>query len=153
MCVAFNLFFLTEVTPLICYNLIMESYAWYATLLKPTWAPPAWLFGPVWSVLYIIIAGTFGYVFYKAYTGEISYWVALPFLLNIIFNAAFTPLQFGLRNNELAALDITLVLITLVWALLAIYPHYPWVSYLNSPYVLWVCFATVLQFTVTYLNW
>lgn len=131
----------------------MESYTWYATLIKPTWAPPAWLFGPVWSVLYIIIAGTFGYVLYKAYTGEVPYLVALPFILNLLFNAAFTPLQFSLRSNGLAALDITLVLITLVWALIAIYPYYPWVSYLNTPYLLWVCFATILQFTITYLNW
>lgn len=131
----------------------MESYTWYATLIKPSWAPPAWLFGPVWSVLYIIIAGTFGYVFYKAYAGEITYLVALPFLLNLIFNAAFTPLQFGLRNNGLAALDITLVLITLIWALVAIYSYFPLVSYLNLPYLAWVSFATVLQFTVTYLNW
>jgi len=131
----------------------MESNIWYATLIKPTWAPPAWLFGPVWSVLYIIIAGTFGYVFYKAYMGEIPYLVALPFALNLVFNLAFTPLQFGLRSNTLAAIDITLVVITLVWALVVIYPYYPWISYLNIPYILWGCFATVLQFTVTYLNW
>jgi len=126
---------------------------WYSTLLKPTWAPPSWLFGPVWSVLYIIIAGTFGYVFYKAYTGELSFLVALPFALNLFFNLIFTPLQFGLRSNALAALDITLVLLTLVWALVVIYPYYPWVSYINLPYLAWVLFATVLQLTITYMNW
>jgi len=126
---------------------------WYSTLLKPAWAPPSWLFGPVWSVLYTIIAGTFGYVFYKAYTGELSFLVALPFALNLFFNLIFTPLQFGLRSNALAALDITLVLLTLIWALIVIYPYYPWVSYINLPYLAWVLFATVLQLTITYMNW
>ena len=131
----------------------MSTYSWYATLIKPTWAPPAWLFGPVWSVLYIGIAASFGTVFYKTVTGTIPYMVALPFLLNLVFNAAFTPLQFGLQSNLLAAVDIMLVLGTLVWALLAIYAYLPWVTYINTPYLLWVCFATVLQLTVTYLNW
>jgi len=126
---------------------------WYQELIRPEWAPPAWLFGPVWTVLYTIIAISYGYVFYLAIKGELPWLVALPFILNLIFNAAFTPLQFGLQNNLLAAIDIALVLGTLVWALIAIYPHVPWVSYVNIPYLLWVSFATVLQFTVTYLNW
>lgn len=131
----------------------MEPYNWYTELIKPTWAPPSWLFGPVWSVLYIIIAVTFGYVFYKAYQGDIPKLVALPFLLNLIFNAAFTPLQFGLQNNLLASIDITLILGTLLWALIAIYPYATFVVYANIPHVLWVLFATILQFTITYLNW
>ncbi len=131
----------------------METYNWYTTLLKPTWAPPSWLFGPVWSVLYIIIALTFGYVFYKVYQGDIPKLVALPFALNLLFNAAFTPLQFGLQNNFLAAIDISLILITLLWALIVIYPYQAFVTYANIPYLLWVIFATILQFTITYLNW
>lgn len=131
----------------------MNTYTWYQTLLKPTWAPPSWLFGPVWSVLYVIIALTFGYVGYLYFKGVVPFIVLLPFILNLIFNFAFTPLQFGLQNNLLAAIDITLVLGTLVWALYAIYIYVPWVTYLNIPYLLWVCFATVLQFTVTYMNW
>ncbi len=129
-----------------------ESYTWYATLIKPTWAPPSWLFGPVWSVLYVVIAVSFGYVFYKAYSGEVPYMVALPFVLNLLFNFAFTPLQFSLKSNELASIDILLVLVTLVWALYAIYPYAKWVALVNIPYLLWVCFATVLQLTITYLN-
>lgn len=126
---------------------------WYLDLVRPEWAPPAWLFGPVWSVLYTIIAITFGYVAYLYYKGRIPFRVALPFILNLIFNFAFTPLQFGLQNNLLAAIDIVLVLGTLIWALLVIRPHAPIVTYANVPYLLWVSFATVLQLTITYLNW
>jgi tryptophan-rich sensory protein len=83
---------------------------------------------------------------------EITLMVALPFLLNLIFNLAFTPLQFGLRSNLLTAVDILLVLVTLVWAMMAIYPHARWIAYIQIPYLLWVSFATVLQLTITYLN-
>jgi tryptophan-rich sensory protein len=130
----------------------MESKIWYSQLLKPTWAPPSWLFGPVWSVLYIIIAISFGSVFYKIFNKQLPLIVALPFVLNLIFNFAFTPLQFGLKSNILAMIDILLVLGTLVWALVAIWPHMKWVAYANIPYLLWVSFATVLQITVTVMN-
>jgi tryptophan-rich sensory protein len=131
----------------------METYTWYATLIKPTWAPPSWLFGPVWSVLYIGIAISFFSVFYRTAQGQISFAIALPFALNLLFNAAFTPLQFWLQSNLLAAIDILCVLGTLIWALIVIYPIMPWVTYINIPYLLWVCFASVLQLTITYLNY
>ena len=136
----------------IIYLHMNETYSWYATLIKPTWAPPSWVFGPVWSVLYVLIAVSFGYVFYKVYTGEIPWMIGLPFFLNLICNALFTPLQFGLKSNVLASVDILLVLATLGWALFAIYPYAKWVTYINTPYLLWVSFATVLQLTITYLN-
>lgn len=130
-----------------------ESYTWYQTLVKPVWAPPSWLFGPVWTALYAVIAVTFGTVFWKAFKGQLPWSVAVPFALNLVFNFAFTPLQFGLRSNPLAAIDILLVLATLVWALVAVWPHARWIVYANLPYLLWVMFATVLQLTITYLNW
>ena len=130
----------------------MQAYNWYQTLIKPTWAPPSWIFGPVWSDLYLIIAVSFGYVAYLYTKGEIPLWVLLPFILNLIFNLAFTPLQFGLKNNLLASIDIILVLGTLIWALYAIYSYVPWVTYVNIPYLAWVSFASVLQLTITYLN-
>ncbi|MFH0928339.1 MAG: TspO/MBR family protein, partial [bacterium] len=112
----------------------------------------SWLFGPVWTVLYVIIAASFGFVFYQVFQKKLPMIVALPFLLNLIFNFAFTPLQFGLRSNILAAVDIVAVLATLIWSLVAIWPHMRWVALVNIPYLLWVCFATVLQLTITYLN-
>lgn len=129
-----------------------RAYTWYQTLIRPSWAPPSWLFGPVWSVLYTIITVTFGTVFYKTFTGKIPWIVALPFALNLVFNFLFTPLQFGLKNNLLASIDILLVLITLVWALAAIWPYAKWIALANVPYFLWVSFATVLQLTITWLN-
>lgn len=130
----------------------MQNYNWYSQLIKPTWSPPSWIFGPVWTFLYVLIAISFGRVFMMFFQKQISFWVALPFLLNIIFNLIFTPIQFGLKNNYLAALDILLVLGTLIWSIVAIFPHSRVLSYMQIPYLLWVCFATVLQLTVTWLN-
>ena len=129
-----------------------DTVAWYTTLAKPSWAPPVWVFGPVWTFLYAVIAVTFGFVFYRAFTGALPWMVALPFVLNLVFNFIFTPIQFGLQNNVLASLDIILVWATLAWALYAIYPYYPWITYTNIPYIVWVSIATVLQLSITYLN-
>lgn len=128
------------------------TYNWYQTLIKPTWAPPSWLFGPVWTVLYLLIGISFGTVFYRVYRKKLQPRFALPFVLNLIFNFAFTPLQFGLQNNLLAALDIVLVLVTLVWSLKIIYQKIRWIALINLPYLAWVSFATILQLTITYLN-
>jgi len=125
---------------------------WYENLIKPSWAPPSWLFGQVWSVLYIIIFISFGFVFLKTFLREIPWLVALPFALNIVFNIAFSFFQFELRNNFLAMIDIFLVVGTLVWALIAIWPYASWVALVNVPYLLWGLFATALQVSITYLN-
>ena len=130
----------------------MENYTQYGNYRKPSWAPPPWLFAPVWSILYVLIAISFGYVVILYARQLIPFLVLVPFILNLIFNFAFTPIQFGLKNYLLAVVDILLVLGTLIWALIAIYPYAHWVSYINLPYVAWVSFASVLQITVTLLN-
>jgi len=142
----------------------MSIYNWYSQLIKPSWAPELSVFRVVWPILYAIIAVSFGTIFYKVFTKEIPWIVALPFALNLIFNFTFTPIQFGLKNNLLATVDILLVLVTLIWALIAIYffglklhletgaPTYAWIIYANIPYLLWVSFATVLQLSITFLN-
>ena len=130
----------------------MNSYNWYSQIIRPTWSPPSWIFGPVWTFLYCLIAISFGKVFISAWQKEIPWVVALPFALNLLFNFSFTPIQFGLKNNLLAGLDILLILATLIWAIIVIYPHIKWVAYIQIPYLLWVSFATVLQITITFLN-
>ncbi|MDD3998915.1 MAG: tryptophan-rich sensory protein [Candidatus Shapirobacteria bacterium] len=129
-----------------------EMGNWYQSLIKPSWSPPAWLFGPVWTVLYILIIISFGKVIQSFFKKEIPFLILLPFILNIIFNLIFTPLQFGLRSNLLAAIDITLVLITLIWAMVAIYPTFRWVTFMQIPYLMWVSLATVLQLSILFLN-
>lgn len=124
----------------------------YAGYRKPGWAPPSWVFGPVWTVLYVIIAITFGRVAYLYATGVVPLAVAWPFLANLVFNIAYTPLQFRFRNYVLASVDVLLVFATLFYAMYSIYSFEPWIAYANIPYLLWTAFASVLQLTVTYMN-
>ena len=130
----------------------MPTYEWYARLIKPSWAPAPPVFGIAWSIIYPIIAISFGYVFWKTLKKALPVKVAVPFALNLIFNLIFTPIQFGLKNNFLAAVDILAVVITLVWAMKAIFRHYKWVTIMQIPYLGWGLFATILQFSVTWLN-
>jgi tryptophan-rich sensory protein len=129
-----------------------RAYNWYFQLIKPRWAPPSWLFGPVWSILYIFIALSFGNVFLLVWQNQVPAIVLWPFILNLVFNFSFTPIQFRLKNNFLAAADVLLVLVTLIWLIIAIYPYSHWTAFTQIPYLLWVLFATTLQLTVTYLN-
>ncbi len=131
----------------------MESSTWYLELKKPSWAPPGSLFGPVWSVLYILIFLSFGTVFYQTATGLLPRVVAIPFILNLVFNFSFTYFQFRLKNNLLASADILLVLVTLIWAMLIVWPYLSWITLINIPYLLWVIFASALQLTITRLNY
>jgi len=130
----------------------MNSYDWYQKLIRPDWAPPAWLFGPVWTVLYLVIAVSFGIVVFKIANKQLPSIILWPLILNLLFNFMFTPIQFGLRNNFLAMIDIGLVLCTLIWLLKLLMVYFPIAALVNIPYLLWVMFATVLQVTVTWLN-
>lgn len=133
----------------------MNNYKEYYELVKPSFAPPSWLFGPVWTVLYMLIAVSFGTVFYKVFTKQAPTVLLLPFILNLVFNFLFTPIQFGLRNNLLASIDVVCVWITIVWFMYVVWtkaPDLKWVVFINIPYLAWVSFASVLQITITILN-
>jgi translocator protein len=131
----------------------MQNFYNYQDLIKPSFAPPAWVFGPVWSILYLLIFITYSNVFYLFLNKKIDIWVIIPFVLNLIFNFSFTYFQFGIKSNILASIDIILILLTIVWMFYVIWPINKNIVYLNIPYLFWVSFATVVQFSITYLNW
>jgi tryptophan-rich sensory protein len=78
--------------------------------------------------------------------------VAVPFVINLAANLAFTPIQFGLRNLPLAAVDILVIWGTLLWMIVAVWRHSPWVAVAQGPYFVWVSIATVLQLSMTWMN-
>jgi len=131
----------------------MDSREWYSKQSKPKWSPPSWLFGPVWSILYILIFISFGFVFLRGINSDIGFIIILPFILNLIFNFLFSPIQWVLRNNLLSSIDIFLMLVTLIWLMVVIYPFYSWIIFINIPYLVWTSFAFVLQVEITRRNW
>jgi translocator protein len=128
-----------------------DSYD-YSQLIKPFWAPPEWIFGTAWKILYILIAVSYGKVFLLACQQRLAATIILPFTLNLVFNFIFTPLRFGSKNNSWAVIDVVLILGTLIWAMVTIFPLIRWVTYIQIPYLFWMVFVAVLQITITYLN-
>lgn len=131
----------------------MDWQDWYDALAKPAWTPEPATIGLVWQILYPIIAITFGFVFVQVLRKQLSWQVGLPYAINLAANLIFTPIQFGLRNLPLAAVDILIVWGTIPWMILAIWPHYRWVAFAQLPYFVWVSIATVLQWSITISNW
>ena len=78
---------------------------WYQSLSKPAWTPAPRTIGLIWQILYPVIIVTFGFVFVQAGRGRLPLLVALPFAINLVANLIFTPIQFGMRNLPLAAVD------------------------------------------------
>ena len=130
----------------------MEWMDWYESLVKPSWTPQPATIGFIWQCLYPIIFASFGFVFVQAWRKKIPRPVAVPFAINLLANLIFTPIQFGLRNLDLAAIDILIVWGTIIWAAVAIWKHYKWVSVAQVPYFIWVTIATTLQLTITWNN-
>ena len=131
----------------------MSWIEWYNSLAKPSWTPAGGTIGLIWQILYPIIIVTFGFVFVQAGRGKIGWLVALPFAINLVANLIFTTIQFGLRNLPLASVDILVVWSTIIWMMVAIWPHYRWVAVAQVPYLVWVSIATVLQLSITGMNW
>ena len=131
----------------------MTWMQWYESLWKPSWTPAPSTIGLIWQILYPIILVTFGFVFLQAARKKVPWIVALPFAINLTANLLFTPIQFGMRNLPLAAVDILIVWSTILWMMLAIWKHYKWVGVAQLPYFIWVSTATVLQLSITWNNW
>ena len=124
---------------------------WYERLNKPSWRPPNRLFAPVWTVLYVMIAISGWLVWREAgFAGA-----ALPlavYALQLILNAAWTPLFFGLHRPDLGFVDIVLVWLSIVATIVLFVPISIAAALLLVPYLAWVTFATALNFAVWRLN-
>jgi tryptophan-rich sensory protein len=126
---------------------------WYDSLAKPGWTPEPATIGFIWQCLYPIILITFGFAFVQAIRKKLPWQVALPFAINLAANLIFTPIQFGLRNLPLAAVDIIIVWATIIWTMVVVWKHYRWVAVAQVPYFVWVSIASLLQLSITFGNW
>ncbi len=123
---------------------------WYAALRKPMWSPPNWVFGPVWTILYIAMAVAAWLVWRMPGTGR---WPALLlFGVQLVLNAAWSALFFGLRNPGLAFADIVLLLFAILVTVVRFGRLSAWAAVLMLPYLAWVSFATALNGAIWRLN-
>ena len=124
---------------------------WYATLRKPSWNPPNWIFGPVWTALYTAMAIAAWLVWKRG--GFASQRVALSlFLAQLLFNALWSPVFFGLRHPALALADIVLLWLALLGTVIAFWRSHRFAGVLLVPYLAWVTFASALNFALWRLN-
>jgi tryptophan-rich sensory protein len=124
---------------------------WYAALTKPSWNPPNWVFGPVWTVLYLAMAVAAWLVWRRSGFAGAPAALGL-FALQLILNVAWSGIFFGLRNPGAAFVDIVALWIALVGAIVAFWRLLPAAGWLMVPYLAWVTFAAVLNFTIWRLN-
>ena len=124
---------------------------WYERLAKPSWRPPNWLFAPTWTVIYLTIAVSGWMVWRKSgFAGA-----ALPlaiYLLQLVLNAAWTPIFFGLRRPALAFFEIIMLWLSIVATIATFHSHSVAAAWLLLPYLAWVMFAAALNFTIWRLN-
>lgn len=124
---------------------------WYASLRKPSWNPPGWVFGPVWVALYTTMALAAWLVWRRGGFAAQGRPLAL-FLVQLVLNAAWTPLFFGLHRPGLAFAEILLLWLAIVATLAMFRPVSRTAAWLLVPYVAWVSFASVLNGSVWRLN-
>ena len=124
---------------------------WYAALKKPSWNPPAWIFGPVWTALYTMMAVAAWLVWKRGGFAAQFNPLAL-FLAQLVLNAAWTPLFFGLHWLGLAFAEIVFFWLAIAAAAAAFRSVSRAAGWLLAPYLVWVSFATALNFALWRLN-
>ncbi len=125
--------------------------SWYPTLLKPAGTPPAWVFGPVWSTLYVLMATAAWLVWRQRPAAGLPAALAL-FFVQLALNAVWSFVFFGLRRPGLALLEILVLLAAIIATMTNFAPLSRLACWLMSPYVAWVSYATYLNFGIWRLN-
>jgi len=121
---------------------------WYASLAKPSWTPPNWLFGPVWTVLYIMIAVAGWLVWREAgWSAPLVFWGA-----QLILNTAWSVIMFGAHKIGWALADLVLLWLAIVGFIVTAWPISSTAALLFVPYLAWASFAGALNFAVWRLN-
>jgi tryptophan-rich sensory protein len=132
-------------------GMLVSTDGWYAELAKPGWNPPNWVFGPVWTALYIMMAVAAWLVWLRG--GWKKQRVALTlYLVQWTLNALWTPLFFGLQRPDLAFAEILALLVSILVTLAAFLRTRPAAGLLLVPYALWVGFAAALNYAIWRLN-
>ena len=122
---------------------------WYANLSKPSWTPPNWLFGPVWTILYIAMAIAAWLVWRKAGLTAVPMQL---FLLQLLLNVAWSAVFFRLRSPGPAFVEIVMLWLAILATMIEFWRAVPLAGLLLLPYLIWVSYATALNYSIWRLN-
>ena len=131
---------------------ISSVSTWYLTLNKPFFQPPSWLFGPVWITLYFLMGIALYIVWNKGVKSKQSQMAILIFGLQLVLNSLWSILFFGLKSPLFAFIEIIILWTLILFTIRYFYKISKTASYLLIPYILWVSFASILNFAIYYLN-
>jgi translocator protein len=132
-------------------GLLVRPGGWYAQINKPSWTPPSWVFGPAWTTLYALMAIAAWMVWMRPATPARR--AALTaFFVQLVLNALWTPLFFGARAPGLALVDIVLLWMAIAATIVLFWRVRPAAGALLIPYILWVSYATALNFAIWQMN-
>ncbi|MBT4824782.1 tryptophan-rich sensory protein [Candidatus Woesearchaeota archaeon] len=123
---------------------------WFLTLNKPFFNPPSWLFGPVWITLYLLM-GISLYLIWNSYNKSSRLAISF-FSIQLVLNSLWSILFFGLKNPLLAFIEIIILWIFILLTIIFSHKKSKTSAYLLIPYILWVTFAAILNFSIFYLN-
>lgn len=124
---------------------------WYAMINKPEFTPPSWVFGPVWFVLYSLMAAS-GAIVWQTMAGPARTAALTAFFIQLLLNALWTPIFFGAHRIGLALVDMALLWVAILVVIFLFYRLSRPAAVLLMPYFLWVSFAFLLNYSFLILN-
>ena len=124
---------------------------WYASLNRPSFSPPNWLFGPVWTALYILMGISF-FLIWKTDAGKDRNLAILVFLMQLLLNFGWSFIFFYFKMIGAALLEIIVLWISIIILLILFYRVRPLTAWMNIPYAIWVTFAAILNAAYYFLN-
>ena len=121
---------------------------WYSQIIQPSFSPPSWLFGPVWTTLYFLMSLAIWLFWINFKNKKVLY----IYLVHIFFNAIWSIIFFGFHQIFLAFLNLIIILIFIIWLMNIYYKTYSLSFLLMLPYLLWSTYALILNGSIFYLN-
>ena len=126
--------------------------AWYVYINKPSWNPPNWLFGPVWTTLYVLMGISLFIVWDKVSDFRSAKKILAVFAVQLVLNTAWSLIFFGARSPFWSLMEIALLILAIIWNMLVFYRISRPAPWLLAPYLAWVIFASYLNYTILTLN-
>lgn len=126
--------------------------SWYTTIIKPSFNPPNWIFGPVWTLLFILMGIGLYLIWSKGINVNGVKLAIIFFVIQLALNLIWSILFFGLHNPMLALIEIFVLWVSILLMIIFFWQISPIAAMIQIPYLLWVTFATILNFSIVLLN-
>jgi len=132
-------------------GVVLRPGSWYRKLAKPPWCPPAWLFGPVWLVLYVSIAVS-GWLVWQQASVDGAVLAIAVYAVQLVLNGLWSTVFFGLRRPDFAFMEIVCLWLSILATMVVFHSIDKTAAYILVPYALWVTFAALLNLSIWRLN-